>query len=102
MRAVLMTTPRPTGTSADPPSGCGPAWERPGARPAKYRLTPGVSCLDPRGPVGRVFQLDALPEQFLADLIGTSKVTRVLCCGAFGNELLDARLVDVAAALHVG
>jgi len=29
-----MTTPRPTGTSADPPRGCGPAWERPGARPA--------------------------------------------------------------------
>ena len=38
-----MTTPRPTGTSADPqgprgapswPSGCGPACERPGARPA--------------------------------------------------------------------
>src|SRR5258706_8396279 len=40
----LMTTPRPTGTSADPPRGGGPAWERPGARPAKYRLTLGVSC----------------------------------------------------------
>src|SRR5258706_2369919 len=31
---LLMTTPRPTGTPADPPGGCGPAWERPGARPA--------------------------------------------------------------------
>ena len=30
-----MTTPRPTSTSADPPGGCGPAWERPGARPAE-------------------------------------------------------------------
>ena len=29
-----MTTPRPPGTSADPPWGCGPAWERPGAGPA--------------------------------------------------------------------
>jgi general secretion pathway protein G len=29
-----MTTPRPMSTSADPPGGCGPAWERPGARPA--------------------------------------------------------------------
>src|SRR5207249_1049038 len=29
-----MTTPRPTGTSAGPPRGRGPAWERPGARPA--------------------------------------------------------------------
>jgi HAD superfamily hydrolase (TIGR01490 family) len=29
-----MTTPRPTSTLADPPGGCGPAWERPGARPA--------------------------------------------------------------------
>src|SRR5690349_10273102 len=28
------TAPRPTGTSADPPRGRGPAWERPGARPA--------------------------------------------------------------------
>jgi len=29
-----MTAPRPTSTSADPPGGRGPAWERPGARPA--------------------------------------------------------------------
>ena len=29
-----MTTPRPTGTLTDPPGGNGPAWERPGARPA--------------------------------------------------------------------
>jgi HAD superfamily hydrolase (TIGR01490 family) len=29
-----MTTPRPTSTLTDPPRGCGPAWERPGARPA--------------------------------------------------------------------
>ena len=27
-----LTTPRPTGTPADPPRGSGPAWERPGAR----------------------------------------------------------------------
>ena len=30
-----MTAPRPTGTSVDPPRGYGPAWERPGARPAE-------------------------------------------------------------------
>src|SRR5213083_2131102 len=29
-----MTTPRPMSTSAGPPRGRGPAWERPGARPA--------------------------------------------------------------------
>ncbi|HEY4069631.1 MAG TPA: VWA domain-containing protein [Burkholderiaceae bacterium] len=29
-----MTTPRSTSTSSDPPRGCGPAWERPGAGPA--------------------------------------------------------------------
>ncbi len=29
-----MTTPRLASTSADPPGGCVPAWERPGARPA--------------------------------------------------------------------
>ena len=28
--------PRPTSTSADAPRGCGPAWERPGARPAEH------------------------------------------------------------------
>jgi putative ABC transport system ATP-binding protein len=30
-----MTAPRPTSTSADPPWGCGPARERPSARPAE-------------------------------------------------------------------
>jgi len=29
-----MTAPRPTSTLTDPPRECGPAWERPGARPA--------------------------------------------------------------------
>jgi len=29
-----MPAPRPASTPADPPRGCGPAWERPGARPA--------------------------------------------------------------------
>jgi len=29
-----MFAPRPASTPADPPRGCGPAWERPGARPA--------------------------------------------------------------------
>src|SRR5689334_8726417 len=31
---LLIGAPRPTGTSADPPRGCGPAWERPCTRPA--------------------------------------------------------------------
>src|SRR5262245_40776049 len=35
-----MTAPRPTSTSADPPRGCGPAWERPVARPARV-----LSCI---------------------------------------------------------
>src|SRR5688500_16021382 len=38
-----MTTPRPMSTSADPPRGCGPAWERPGARPASDKSTQGMS-----------------------------------------------------------
>src|SRR5436309_4182282 len=42
-KTALMTAPRPTSTSADPPRGCGPAWERPGARPAAS-WTQGVSC----------------------------------------------------------
>jgi HAD superfamily hydrolase (TIGR01490 family) len=33
-----MSAPRPTRTSADPPGGFGPAWERPGARPAALAL----------------------------------------------------------------
>src|SRR2546421_8847730 len=41
----LIGAPRPTGTSAGPPRGRGPAWERPGARPAKYRVTQDVSLL---------------------------------------------------------
>src|SRR5258706_14269679 len=39
-----MTAPRPMSTSVGPPRGRGPAWERPGARPATNRLTQGVSC----------------------------------------------------------
>jgi phosphonate degradation associated HDIG domain protein len=31
---VVIGTPRPAGTPAGPPGGRGPAWERPGARPA--------------------------------------------------------------------
>src|SRR6185295_16685871 len=30
--------PRPASTPDDPPRGCGPAWERPGARPASCRF----------------------------------------------------------------
>src|SRR5204862_108110 len=37
LTACFMTAPRPTGTSDYPPRGCGPAWERPGARPAVRR-----------------------------------------------------------------
>ncbi len=33
--------PRPTGTPVDPPRGCGPAWERPGARPARNQVDTG-------------------------------------------------------------
>src|SRR5687768_1825629 len=31
-----MTAPRSTSTPTDPPRGCGPAWERPGAGPARH------------------------------------------------------------------
>src|SRR5450755_782257 len=34
-----MTTPCPTGVPAGPPRGCGPTWERPGARPATHRAS---------------------------------------------------------------
>ena len=77
----LMTTPRPTSTSAGladragscapavrqartvhwtvrvrahPPRGRGPAWERPGARPAEGRLTLDVSCEDEAGAARRL------------------------------------------------
>jgi len=38
-----MSAPRPTSTPVDPPGGCGPAWERPGARPAS-----GEALIDER------------------------------------------------------
>ncbi|MEP6740798.1 MAG: UDP-N-acetylmuramoyl-L-alanine--D-glutamate ligase [Caldimonas sp.] len=38
----MMTTPRPPGTSAGPPGGPGPAWERPGARPGATALILGL------------------------------------------------------------
>jgi putative oxygen-independent coproporphyrinogen III oxidase len=40
-----MTTPRSAGTPNDPPGGSGPAWERPGARPAQFDL-PEARYLD--------------------------------------------------------
>ncbi|HOY33708.1 MAG TPA: efflux transporter outer membrane subunit [Piscinibacter sp.] len=40
-----MSAPRPTNTSADPPRGCGPAWERPGARPAAARAFAALAVL---------------------------------------------------------
>src|SRR6266404_3186384 len=60
---MLDGTPRPASTPADPPRGCGPAWERPGARPAGADST--RSCLMaplvrrvhrpiPRGDAGRL------------------------------------------------
>ena len=41
----MMSAPRPTNTSADPPRGCGPAWERPGARPAAARAFAALAVL---------------------------------------------------------
>src|SRR4051812_41300220 len=47
----LNGAPRPTSTSADPPRGRGPAWERPGARPASRPFSamaapaPRAACL---------------------------------------------------------
>src|SRR5216110_1853308 len=37
-----VTAPRPTSTSAGPPRGRGPAWERPGARPADVAVYLGI------------------------------------------------------------
>jgi len=51
-----MTAPRLRGTAADPPRGCGPAWERPGARPAAAAST-GVAEVPP----GLVYVSDAKP-----------------------------------------
>ena len=42
-----MTAPRPTNTLADPPRGCGPAWERPGAQPATTAPCPTNTLADP-------------------------------------------------------
>src|SRR6476661_8897637 len=43
----VMTAPRPQGTAVDPPRGCGPAWERPGARPAVTTPRPQGTAVDP-------------------------------------------------------
>src|SRR5438132_2616534 len=46
-----MTAPRPTSTSAGPPRGRGPAWERPGARPGSLTAPrpTSTSAGPPRG-----------------------------------------------------
>src|SRR5204863_399151 len=61
----LMTTPRPTCTSVDPPRGCGPAWERPGARPAMMTTPrPTRTSVDPPRGCGPAWERPgALPAQ---------------------------------------
>src|SRR5438045_205283 len=72
---AVMTAPRPMSTSADPPGGCGPAWERPGARPANG-LTQGVSC--------------GLPRHHRADALARRRMRRAVAHHAAAVEHDDA------------
>ena len=56
-----MMAPRPMGTSADPLRGCGPAWERPGARPAKALFSSGFARTFSRVWLGAGFLFLYLP-----------------------------------------
>ncbi|MFZ5521512.1 MAG: glycerol kinase GlpK [Pseudomonadota bacterium] len=58
-----MTAPPPSGTPVDPPGGCGPAWEGPGARPA---VVSGVTELRVDGGAC----VNDLLMQIQADLLG--------------------------------
>src|SRR5215207_4584348 len=61
--SLLIGAPRPPGTVADPPRGCGPAWERPGARPAACVRRPSYRDLRRRravGPFAAADRVDAL------------------------------------------
>src|SRR5258707_5319804 len=78
----LIGTPRPTRTSAGPPRGRGPAWERPGARPAIYRLTQDVSLILP-------YELEQLAECPPAALLG------------HGCRILAGSADEAAQLLHV-
>src|SRR6185436_1374822 len=65
---LLIGAPRPTGTSPGPPARRGPAWERPGARPAKYRWIHEVSLRLQLGVERSVFGLDQVhASERLAD-----------------------------------
>ncbi|HKB53360.1 MAG TPA: DEAD/DEAH box helicase, partial [Ramlibacter sp.] len=82
-----MTAPRPMSTSADPPRGCGPAWERPGARPAE-----AVEIIDaghvrdrdlaievPRSPLTAVMPTEVWDEMYdrLAELVAQHRTTLI-------------------------
>jgi putrescine transport system permease protein len=56
-----MTAPRPMDTSADPPRGYGPAWERPGARPARALFGSGFARAFSRVWLGAGFLFLYLP-----------------------------------------
>src|SRR5206468_357959 len=82
---VWMTAPRPTGTSAGPPRGRGPAWERPGARPAQ-----------PLGrPVRRPVPSTRLVRRPVVEL--AQFVLRLLEPAALGGRQLVSGAVDVEA-----
>src|SRR5207253_2314788 len=68
--ARVIGAPRPTSTSAGPPRGRGPAWERPGARPGSLEpLVRRVRRPVPRGDAGRLGSGPALGPRKLEPLV---------------------------------
>ncbi len=118
----MMTAPRPTSTSADPPRGCGPAWERPGARPASaptllsvaaMSLLAGCMNLAPRyerpaAPVAASFPLapasavSAAGAPAAADLdwqsfVGDERLKRLIALALAGNRDLRIAALNIEA-----
>jgi glycerol-3-phosphate dehydrogenase subunit C len=88
--------PRPMGTSADPPGGCGPAWERPGARPAGDARLPIQALIHGRCHQKAFGTLKAM-RKVLAAVPGLrAEWIESSCCGMAGSFGFEAEHYEVS------
>jgi hypothetical protein len=99
-RAAEMTTPRPMDTSVDPPRGCGPAWERPGARPAKPRWVSPVSALLSLVEAAVLVEATHLPVRFDQPGFEPSHWVLVLVCVCAAYFVQERLLCALARRRH--
>ena len=104
-----MTAPRPMSTSDDPPRGCGPAWERPGARPLVQIIDAGhvrdrdLALEMPRSPLTAVMPTEVWSEMYdrLAELVLQHRTTLIFVNQRRIAERVARHLAERLGEAHV-